>query len=282
MYVLRTVASLREFLEEVREEGGVVGFVPTMGALHTGHETLVMTMLDECNCGVTSIFVNPAQFNDPADLEKYPRPIENDIDKLNDLGCDVLFLPAVEEIYPTGSEENRDLDLAGLDIPMEGAFRPGHFTGVARVMYRLLNIVQPDRLYMGQKDFQQTAIIRHIIRSHQMPVDFVMCPTVRESDGLALSSRNVRIEPADRAMATSIYQVLNMAKQQLGDRSIGDIKEEAMTELTRSGLRPEYFEIVDGASLEAVTEPDEHEQIVACTAAWLGEVRLIDNMILRG
>jgi len=281
MLVLRRVVKLRDYLDQEKEQGGIVGFVPTMGALHDGHMALVDQMLQECTCSVVSIFVNPKQFNDAADLEKYPRPIEQDLIKLNEAGCKVVFLPSPDEVYPEDAVPF-ELDLSHLDSMMEGKFRPGHFKGVAEVMYRLLNIVQPDRLFMGQKDFQQTAIIRHIIDHFDVPVKFVTCPTIREEDGLAMSSRNVRIDADLRPTSTILYENLVSARKRLGNDSPESISRKAMSNMDIPGVKPEYFEIVDAVSLEPVTDPDQHDVIVACVAAWVGDVRLIDNMVLKG
>jgi pantoate--beta-alanine ligase len=281
MLVLRHTVKFREYLDSEKESGATIGFAPTMGALHDGHLALVGAMKAECEIGVVSIFVNPKQFNQAADLEKYPRTVEEDLIKLHSAACDVTFLPEVEEIYPEDAPPF-EIDLGRLADTMEGEFRPGHFDGVAEVMFRLLNIVQPDRLYMGQKDFQQTAIIKHIIDHFDMPVEFVTCPTVREEDGLAMSSRNVRIEPDLRPTATILFENLNKAKASLGATSPASISSEAMSDMDRPGVRPEYFEIVDAITLEPVMDPDQHEVIVACVAAWLGDVRLIDNMVLKG
>ncbi len=281
MLVLRNTVKLREYLDSEKESGATIGFTPTMGALHDGHLALVAAMKAECECGVVSIFVNPKQFNQAADLEKYPRTVEEDILRLHGANCDVTFLPEVGEIYPEDAAPF-EVDLGRMADTMEGEFRPGHFDGVAEVMYRLLNIVQPDRLYMGQKDFQQTAIIRYVIDHFNMPVELVTCPTVRERDGLAMSSRNVRIDPELRPVATVLYENLLKAKAEIGKKSPSQISEEAMSDMGRLGVKPEYFEIVDASTLELVKDPANHKVIVACTAAWVGEVRLIDNMILRG
>ena len=281
MLILRHVVKLRDYLDSEKANGSTIGFTPTMGALHDGHMALVDAMNAECECGVVSIFVNPKQFNDASDLEKYPRTTEEDIIKLNKAECDVTFLPEVDEVYPADAVQI-DMDLGRLDKTMEGEFRPGHFKGVAEVMFRLLNIVQPDRLYMGQKDFQQTAVIKKIIDHYRMPVEFVTCPTVREADGLAMSSRNVRIDPDLRNKATILYDNLSAAKTSLGQLSPSTITADAMSDMEKPGIRPEYFEIVDAITLEPVTDPGYHDVVVACTAAWVGDVRLIDNMVLKG
>ena len=281
MQVLRHVITLREQLDAEREIGSVTGFVPTMGALHEGHLVLVRRMLEECESGVASIFVNPTQFNDKEDLNRYPRPIEEDIILLNEQGCDYLFLPDVSEVYPDGSGDAPAPDLGGLDKGMEGAFRPGHFEGVAQVMMRLLHIVQPDRLYMGQKDYQQAAIIQYLIRTTGMPVEFVLCDTIRETDGLAMSSRNRLLDEKARALAPIIYRTLQAASKETTQLPIEQALSNARKALTTEGVTLEYFEIVDGITLQPISNPNEHDSIVACCAAWIGGVRLIDNVIVR-
>jgi len=281
MLIFKKVADLRQWLSN---QNIPIGFAPTMGALHEGHLELVrMAKRDGC-LAVASIFVNPTQFNDPRDLEKYPRTAEKDAALLISADCDVLFIPPVVEVYPPGENLTIELDFKQLDKVMEGEFRPGHFKGMATVVNRLLDIVRPDRLYMGQKDFQQLSIVRDMIRQLALPVELVMCPTVREPDGLAMSSRNVRLSPDMRAAAPIIHQTLQWAKVALeNDRPVAEIQAEAMKKLSQAGLKPEYFEIVDGVTLESIRPKDSHgfsAPIVACTAVFAGEVRLIDNLML--
>ena len=253
-----------------------------MGALHEGHMSLVERMNEETDHGVVTIFVNPTQFNDPGDLSKYPKPIEDDIKKLYDIQCDVVFIPSVDEIYPSGVEPDDGLDFDGLDERMEGEFRPGHFGGVAQVMHRLLTIVKPHKLFMGQKDFQQTAIVQHMIRHYDLPTDLVTCPTVREPNGLAMSSRNRLLDPRLRDKASIIYQTLQQAKKDIDKLSITDIRRNALNALAIPDFKPEYFEIADGKTLLPVGDTLMHDYIVACCSVWAGEVRLIDNIIIRG
>lgn len=281
MFLYHTLSELQQYLNSRRRLGEQIGFAPTMGALHSGHLDLIRHSKAHNACTVCSIFVNPTQFNDPKDLEKYPRTPEKDLAMLESVGTEVVFMPAVEEIYPPGLETTLQLELGQLDKVMEGAFRPGHFQGMAQVVKRLLDIVQPDRLYMGQKDFQQFSIVGHMIRQLNLPVELVMVPTVREADGLAMSSRNVRLSEAQRTVAPVIYQTLSWAKTQLGIQPIAEIEAEAMQRLSLPEFRPEYFQIVDGRTLLPVVEPTEHKWIVACVASWVGEVRLIDNLELK-
>ncbi len=282
MLIFKKVADLQRWLNGQRADGRTVGFAPTMGALHQGHLELVRLAKRAGDLAVASIFVNPTQFNDPKDLEKYPRTPERDIELLISADCDVLFMPPVEEVYPQGQNFTIRLDFRQLEKVMEGVFRPGHFAGMATVVHRLLDIVRPQRLYMGQKDFQQLSIVRDMLRQLQMPIELVMCVTVREADGLAMSSRNVRLSPEMRAAAPVIYETLMWAKAELPQRPCSEIQQEALQKLTAAGLHPEYFDIVDGISLLPVERWADSAFIVACTAAFAGEVRLIDNVVLRG
>ncbi|MFN0034743.1 MAG: pantoate--beta-alanine ligase [Saprospiraceae bacterium] len=287
MLIFKKVADLRHWLSA---QNTPVGFAPTMGALHQGHLELIrMAKRDGC-LAVATIFVNPTQFNDPRDLEKYPRTPEKDAALLMSARCDALFIPPVEEVYPPGKNLTIALDFKQLEEVMEGVFRPGHFKGMATVVNRLLDIVRPQRLYMGQKDFQQLSIVRDMIRQLSLPVELVMCPTVREPDGLAMSSRNVRLTPEMRVAAPAIHQTLQWAKTALEeDRLVKEIKAEAFQMLAKAGLRPEYFELVDGVTLEPIRPKGAilfindigiGGPIVACTAVFAGDVRLIDNLLL--
>lgn len=277
MYVFRKIKGLRDYLHDQKEVR--IGFTPTMGALHEGHLSLMHRSRQETAISVASIFVNPTQFNDPADLAKYPRTLDLDLDLLYAAGCDVVFVPEVDEIYPRDAP-SMHIDLSGLDLHMEGYFRPGHFAGVAQVVKRLLEIVEPQLLFMGQKDFQQVAVIRHVIIRYAIPVDLVMCPTVREEHGLAMSSRNVRLDPETRMRAAIIYETLTYCAAHIGEMSVSSLQEICLKKLQVPGFRPEYFEIIDGYTLQPATEQTQY--VVACCAVWAGDVRLIDNVILRG
>lgn len=281
MLIFKKVADLQHWLALERSRGRSTGFAPTMGALHAGHLSLVEAAKAKNDVAVVSIFVNPTQFNDPKDLEKYPRIPAQDIPLLIGAGCDALFMPPVSEIYPPGQDLTVHLDFGPLDQVMEGEFRPGHFKGMATVVKRLLDIVQPRRLYMGQKDFQQLTIVRDMIRQLTLPVELVMCPTTREPDGLAMSSRNLRLTPDMRAAAPVIYQTLSETKERFQYEPASTLQAHAMRQLEAAGLRPEYFDIVDGITLLPVERYAESNFAVACVAAWAGDVRLIDNLILK-
>lgn len=261
--------------------GHRVGFVPTMGALHQGHVSLIQRAKAETSLVMCSIFVNPTQFNDPEDLKKYPRNTAWDVKLLTTAGCDVLFLPSTQEIYPPGLKTGLSLDFGSLEEVMEGIFRPGHFDGVAQVVKRLLDIVQPHRLYMGQKDYQQFTIVASMLEQLDSDIELVMCPIVREADGLAMSSRNVRLQPQYRKVAPKIYQTLQWARETAKKALPAQIRKEAVDRLNGPGLKVEYFEIVDGQTLQPIEQFADAETVVACTAVWAGEVRLIDNIIIK-
>lgn len=283
MHIFQKAADLRSHLNTILlgRPGNAIGFIPTMGALHEGHLALIRAAQADGCYTVCSIFVNPTQFNDPSDLDKYPRTPEKDTELLAKVGCDVIFMPEVEDIYPREAIPDFEIDFEGLDQVMEGFFRPGHFKGVAQVVKRLLDLVGPDKLYMGQKDFQQVTIVRHLIRVTSFPVQLVVVPTVREADGLAMSSRNVRLSPEGRRQGPVIYQILLAAQSKATDGTLpAEISKEAMTALSDAGFEPEYFEIVNAETLQPVQTMQEAPEVVACVAAWLEGVRLIDNMIL--
>lgn len=279
MFSFKTIQPLQALLAAQHSQKRTIGFIPTMGALHDGHLTLIQAAAQAGDFTVCSIFVNPTQFNDPRDLEKYPRTPYKDIQMLASVGCDVLFMPSVAEIYPSDLEKPVHFEFGYLEEVMEGAFRPGHFVGVAQVVSRLLNIVQPTRIYMGQKDFQQVAIVKSMLQQLQSPIELVMCPTMREADGLAMSSRNVRLTPEFRQKAPLIYQILTQAKNRAGNgHTPSEIQQLALEKLAVGGFKPEYFEIVDSETLLPVERFNDSKNIVACTAVWAGEVRLIDNI----
>ena len=280
MVIFKKIAPLREWIIIQKNEGKIIGFTPTMGALHKGHLSLAETSQKECDISIVSIFVNPKQFNDPNDLLKYPRPLEDDIELLALQDVEGLFIPEVDEIYPPGEKTKLDFDPGPIAEVLEGKFRPGHFDGVAEVMARLLSIVDPDRLYMGQKDFQQFAIVRKLITDLHLPAHLIMCPIYREENGLAMSSRNVRLSLQARKDAGLIYDTLFKAKIAFEEGDpISQIKARSMTSLTRKDFVPEYFEIVDGLNFEILNDNHESQFVVVCCAVNVEGVRLIDNMI---
>lgn len=282
MEIIYNSEVLEQKVKELKNAGKSIGFTPTMGALHEGHYSLIEQSLSETDISICSIFVNPTQFNNSDDLKKYPRTLEEDCIGLEKAGCHIVFAPSIDEIYPNGPENYKvELDLNGLDQRMEGEHRPGHFEGVVQVVKRLIDIAGCDRLYMGQKDFQQFTIIQHMIDRLHMPVRLVVCATLRENDGLAMSSRNRRLTPYQREKASIIYRVLNKAKEWIQTKSIEEIEATAMEYMAIPDFKPEYFSLIDGRTLLPLESMAEGRMIVACTAVWAGEVRLIDNMILR-
>ena len=280
MILFKKINDLRNYLDSQRKIGNKIGFVPTMGALHDGHLSLITGSKKENQVTVCSIFVNPAQFNDPKDFEKYPVTIDRDIALLEPAGCEVLFLPSVTEIYPAGPEGGQHYDLGYLETLLEGKYRPGHFQGVCKVVHRLLDIVRPDNLYLGQKDYQQCMVISRLLEitglgSH---TTIHICPTLREKDGLAMSSRNMRLNETERKQAVTIYQCLQHIKTYLKPGNTTSLILEATQTLEKAGFKPDYVAIADAFSLEPVEHWDGRQDIVALIAAYLNEVRLIDNL----
>ncbi len=282
MILFKKTADLRKWLDAQQNGGGDIGFVPTMGALHKGHISLIETSIKENAVTVCSIFVNPAQFNDPADFEKYPITLEKDIGMLEAAGCDILFLPAVKQIYPEGVHSRVNYELGYLETVLEGKFRPGHFQGVCMVVHRLLDIVLPDNLYLGQKDYQQCMVIKKLVEliKQEEKINVVVCPTLREADGLAMSSRNLRLGKNERETAAVIYHSLSLIQKKLQKGNTTAIVKEAHSMLEKAGFKIDYVEIADARNLSLVTEWDGQQKVTALIAAFLNDVRLIDNMTL--
>ncbi|MFO7977383.1 MAG: pantoate--beta-alanine ligase [Bacteroidales bacterium] len=277
MNIFHKKKELNLWVEEAKKQGDQIGFVPTMGALHQGHLNLVAAALDQNHKVVCSIFVNPIQFNNPEDLKKYPRTLEQDLAMLESAGCHAVFCPTEEEIYP--SPVAHEYDFGIMDKVLEGQFRPGHFNGVAIVVKRLFDIVKPHRAYFGQKDFQQLQIIRRLVAMEKIPVEVVACPTARESDGLAMSSRNRRLTPEQRLEAPRIYQILLEARKRHGQQPADEISKWVEQQINRSPLMQlEYFAIVAADTLLPAANPAEGQKVVACIAVHLDQVRLIDNL----
>lgn len=277
MKLIQTIKELRAELDVLRKEGKTIGLVPTMGALHAGHASLVKRAVAENDIVVVSDFVNPTQFNDKNDLLKYPRTLDADCELLESCGAAFVFAPSVEEIYP--EPDTREFSYAPLDTVMEGKFRPGHFNGVCQIVSKLFLIVEPTRAYFGEKDFQQLAIIREMVRKYPFALEIVGCPIVREADGLALSSRNARLDTVQRTQALQISKALFASVEYAKTHTLAETKafvEGCIAEA--DGLRLEYFEVVDGNSLQTVSEWQESNYIVGCITVFCGEVRLIDNI----
>lgn len=277
MILASTVQDLRREILARQKEGDSVGFVPTMGALHPGHLSLLKRAREENTFTVTSIFVNPTQFNDPEDLKKYPRTPDKDMALLEQAGCDLVLMPPVEEIYPPAYQFT--FNVGFLDTIMEGKHRPGHFKGVAMVVNRLFEIVTPTRAYFGEKDYQQLAVIHKLVKDLQLPVIIVPCPIVRESDGLAMSSRNLLLDDAHRKSAPLISQTLFRAAAMNRSLSIQDTEKWVREEIDRNPhLKTEYFEIVHSDTLIASAHWIPGESMVGCIAVMAGKIRLIDNV----
>ncbi len=280
MIQFKRSADLRHWLESEKKKGKITGFVPTMGALHKGHIQLIEFCRSASDVSVCSIFVNPSQFNDRRDFEKYPVSIETDIEMLVKAGTDAVFLPSVSEIYPDGDKNLEIYDLGRLETILEGRFRPGHFQGVCQVMSRLMKIVNPDHLFMGQKDYQQCLIVKRLIELLDISVRFHTIPTVREADGLALSSRNRRLTADQRKNAVAISQALKGIRENLVSGATGRVLQSAREKLDAADFKPDYITVARAADLEPLQNWDGTVKAVALIAAFQGEVRLIDNILI--
>lgn len=277
MNIYKSIEDLQAFVEAERAKGLRIAFVPTMGALHAGHLSLVRRALSECDRCIVSVFVNPTQFNDPRDLETYPRTLEADSTLLASVGASALFAPEVSTIYP--EEDTRTFDVGAVAEVMEGRYRPGHFNGVMQVVSRLFDIVRPDCAYFGEKDFQQIAVIRAMVRLIGSPVEIIACPIVREADGLALSSRNVRLSAEERREAPQIYRILSESRSWAKEMSPQQVIERVTEQINAvPHLRVEYFEIVDSDSLQPIASWSDSPAPHGCITVFCGEVRLIDNI----
>lgn len=281
MKVIHTIKDLQSQLSVLKAQGKEVGLVPTMGALHAGHASLVQRSVKENDVTVVSVFVNPTQFNDKNDLIKYPRTLDADCKLLESAGCSFVFAPSVEEMYP--EPDTRQFNFAPLDTVMEGTFRPGHFNGVAQIVSKLFDAVKPHRAYFGEKDFQQLAIIREMVKQLHLDLEIVGCPIVREADGLALSSRNARLSAPEREIALKISQTLYKSRTFAADHSVNETLQFVEDTISAEpGLRLEYFQIVDGNTLQTISDWNETLYAVGCITVFCGDVRLIDNIKYKG
>ncbi|MBR4115134.1 MAG: pantoate--beta-alanine ligase [Bacteroidales bacterium] len=283
MIICKTRDEISAAVAELRRQNKTLGFVPTMGALHNGHLSLVKKSMSENDCTAVSIFVNPTQFNNKHDLQTYPRTVDTDVKLLEETGADIAFVPSVETMYPEGLDNvTESYDFGFIGQVMEGAARPGHFNGVGIVVHRLFDLVKPDRAYFGMKDFQQIAIIREMVRQCNINIEIIPCPIVREDDGLALSSRNTRLNEEQRRQAVQISQTLFKAVGLVGEKSVDEVKEFVISTVNSVPLLDvEYFEIVDGYSLQTISSWNEAEWVVGCITVNVGDVRLIDNITLK-
>lgn len=282
MVIFKKTEDLQRYLLNIREKGEQVNYVPTMGALHSGHISLVQKAKKEGGQAIVSIFVNPTQFNNKSDYEKYPTSIDKDIILLTEAGCDILFLPEVSEVYPNGLNEGDNYDFGYLDTVLEGAKRPGHFKGVGQVVGRFIEIIKPDVLMLGQKDYQQCMVIKSLVEQmglgDQVKLDFGK--TVREEDGLAMSSRNRRLSDGQRSIAGLLYQCLVSIKAKQEDGDFKVVEKECVDLLKEKGFNPEYVALADADDLTILTQYDSSKKMIALIAAYIGDIRLIDNMIL--
>ena len=279
MKIFTTRAAVSDYLDELKSAERSVGFVPTMGALHLGHLSLIKAARTKSDIVVCSIFVNPTQFNDKKDLENYPRPIKDDIRKLKRAECDVLFIPEVDEMY--NSSDHWLMELGNLDKILEGKTRPGHYQGVTQIVKKLFDIIKPDYAFFGQKDYQQFMVVSYMVKKLRIRVRMIQCPIIREDDGLAMSSRNVYLAPDYRKNALALFQSLNKARDEFNEKSIRQIKRDAIAFLNASvGIEAEYFEIYNARTFEPVSSK-RTENLIALVAARVGKIRIIDNMILK-
>ncbi len=280
MKVVKSVSELKDLISEAKGRKKNIGLVPTMGALHAGHISLVTRCVSENEFCVVSVFVNPTQFNDKSDLAAYPRTPEQDAAMLEKAGCDIVFMPEVEEMYP--EPDTRQFSFGALEQVMEGPYRPGHFNGVAQIVSKLFFAAEPDKAYFGEKDFQQVAIIREMVKQLALPIQIVSCPIVREADGLAMSSRNQRLNTEERKKSVLISKVLFESRTFADEKTVAETKA-FVEENTRKVdiFRLDYFEIVDGYTLQPVSDWNQTSYVVGCIAVYCGPVRLIDNIIYK-
>jgi pantoate--beta-alanine ligase len=284
MIIFKEIGALQKHLAKERQKGNSIGFVPTMGALHRGHLSLIGASKEQSGVTVCSIFINPTQFNDPKDFEKYPVTTATDIQMLIKSGTDILFLPSVEEMYPGGLKASQHYQLGYLETILEGAHRPGHFQGVCQVVHRLIDVVRPDQLFLGQKDYQQCMVLKKLVEITAAPTKIIICETVREENGLAMSSRNLRLSAAEKEQAAAIYSALMRIKAGIREQPIGMLQQEATAALIQNGFtRVDYVAIADANTLQLQDSNARYDgttPLVALAAAFMGEVRLIDNMLL--
>ncbi|WP_090503311.1 pantoate--beta-alanine ligase [Pedobacter terrae] len=281
MEIFKTKAALKAFLKPLKASAKKIALVPTMGALHNGHISLIKLAQQNADIIICSIFVNPTQFTDPKDLEKYPRPIEHDLAMLADAGCNAVFMPNVEEMYPTGADEAWHIDLGHAEFLLEGAFRKGHYQGVTQIVKKLFDAVEPDVAMFGQKDFQQVLMIKNMLAYFKLPITIITCPIIREEDGLAMSSRNIHLSQSERAHSLVLSKSLQFVMDHFDDYSLAELVDRAKAFYENiDGVELDYFTIANGDTLEPAKSKDENN-LVALIAAKVGSTRLIDNMIIK-
>lgn len=281
MEIFKTKAALKAFLKPLKASGKKIALVPTMGALHNGHISLIKLAQQNADIIICSIFVNPTQFTDPKDLEKYPRPIEHDLEMLQDAGCNGVFMPNVEEMYPAGADEKWHIDLGNAEFLLEGAFRKGHYQGVTQIVKKLFDAVEPDVAMFGQKDFQQVLMIKNMLAHFNLPITIITCPIIREDDGLAMSSRNIHLTPEDRRHSLVLSQSLQFVIDHFEEYTLAELETKAKALYDGiDGVTLDYFTIANGDTLEPAKTKTE-DNLVALVAAKVGSTRLIDNMIIK-
>lgn len=280
MIIFKKIADIQKRLADASDQGLVTGFVPTMGALHSGHISLIAEAKKDTNIVICSIFVNPTQFNDPKDFEKYPVTIDADIYLLEKAGCTILFLPNVEEMYPEGLKNNVHFEVGFIETILDAKYRPGHFQGVCQVVHRLLEIIKPGKLYLGQKDFQQCMVIKKMAANYFPLLEIIICPTQRETSGVAMSSRNKRLTDTQKQQAVEIFTTLLYIKKNIRPGLLKNLQQTALQNLHANGFRVDYVVIANANTLQLLDTWDGKEKTVALIAAFLDEVRLIDNMMI--
>lgn len=280
MITFKLAKDLTKYLEKQKQVGNSIGFIPTMGALHEGHLSLLKKSVEMSKVTVCSIFVNPTQFNSREDLEKYPRTVSEDILLLEEGTCDILFLPDENEMYPDEQSKQKHFDLGHLETILEGKFRPGHFQGVCLVMEKLLKFVNPDFLFLGQKDFQQCLVIQKLVHLLHDDTKIIICPILRESGGLAMSSRNVRLSPSDRKLASQLHQSLVSIENRMDGHHFPELKEQAIHDLEIKGFKVEYLELAGKTDLQILPDFKVKEKLIILVAAFLSGIRLIDNLLI--
>ncbi len=281
MILFKHSKDLQAYVNEVKYQNLSIGFVPTMGALHKGHLSLISQSKKNTDVTISSIFVNPVQFNNIDDFKNYPYTIEKDILFLEESGCDILFIPSEDEIYPDAASKNKHYDLGYLEKVLEGKFRPGHFQGVCLVVERLLDIVDPTHLFLGQKDYQQCLIIKKLISIMNKNIKVMICPVLREKNGLAMSSRNLRLSEEEKKMASHLFKSLTYIKKNLLPENFLQLKSKAIIKLEKKGFNIDYLELANSNNLEIVQDSHESENLIILIAAFLNSVRLIDNVLVR-
>ncbi|RYF12835.1 MAG: pantoate--beta-alanine ligase [Flavobacteriales bacterium] len=281
MEIFKTKSALKAFLKPLKASGKKIALVPTMGALHNGHISLIDLAKENADTIICSIFVNPTQFTDPKDLEKYPRPIEHDLAMLEAAGCSGVFMPDVNEMYPQGGDENWHIDLGNAEFLLEGAFRKGHYQGVTQIVKKLFDAVEPDVAMFGQKDFQQVLMIKNMLAYFKLPITIITCPIIREEDGLAMSSRNIHLSTVDRKHSLVLSQSLQFVVDHFDNYSLKELEDKAKSFYQSiDGVELDYFTIANGETLMPANSKEEHN-LVALVAAKVGSTRLIDNMIIK-